>query len=521
MRDPDTWSPEQRADEPIHAPSVRFGPFIYHRTGHTIWRAGNELVLPQRSLLVLDILLRSPGKTISREHLIDEIWQGGFVTDTSLTEAVSRLRQALGDEARHPRYIQTMHGRGYKFIAPLEEVVEDSVTSVAKAATTTPGLTMTELATDVLPRAKGPGRQRSGAGATPSRMWKAATLAASLLFAIAAWWVTPTITPPARDADSGKTADGAEQAGHTDAANNTESADGSGRGDRPLYRLAEVALDGKPPTRYGFPALPLDDLSVDPVGGRLAFSMRSGTGSDVWMLHPERGLLQRVASGGHFSDPVWTRDGRGLAVAHNRHHSIDLMYGEPESGHRLKVLLDAPFDQFPESWSADGRSLIYSERHPETGFDLWILRQADEGRWLPTPLVRTKKHEAFGAISPDGRYVAYVSKERTGSEAGPVSEQGTDAEEADTTHVFVLDLDQPTTQPVKVSQQGGRFPFWSADGDRLHYVEGDDLWTLDVAHLADHEPVSKRRATPVDGVRLAAPSSTPGRFVVAVLDHAG
>lgn len=440
------------------ASDVHFGPFLFDRELHTLRREGEEIALPLRSLLVLEVLLRHPGRTIPRERLIDEVWRGGFVTDTSLTEAVSRLRQALGDGARQPRYIQTIHGRGYKLIAPLGGSPEASV----------------EVPT---------------VGPASGRNWMRASIAASLLFAALAWTGVSVFGPdkpvPRPVASSEGSAD------EVDAKR--------GEGARPMVQLAEVTMSGEPRTLYRFPPLPLDDLSVDPIGGRLAFSMNSGEGSDIWMLHPDRGALQRIASGGHFSDPVWTLDGRGLALAHTGRHSIDLMYGEPGSGQEMEVLLEAPFDQFPESWSRDGRSLIYSERHPETGFDLWLLRRQDDGRWLPTPLVQTNRHEAFGAISPDGRYVAYVSK----GDGAP--------------NVFALDLSHRQPQ-IRVSRDGGRYPFWSVAGDRLHYLEGDVVWTLDTDQLEGGVQPSARRSTPVTGIRLAAASSIADGFVVAVLD---
>ncbi len=445
--------------------SVRFGPFVFDREFHALHRDGEELVLPLRSLLVLDVLLRFPGRQISRDHLIDEVWRGDFVTDTSLTEAVSRLRRILGDGARQPRYIQTVHGRGYKFIAPLDV-----------APIRSPALSTVDRAVRV---------------ALPRREWLHTAIAAFLLLVVFVWIGVAAFTPgaPLRHplaASKGPAGGVAEK---------------PKEGTPPLYRLAEVTMSGEPRILYGFPPLPLDDLSVDPIGGRLALSMRNGTGSDVWMLQPSRGVLQRIASGGHFSDPVWTHDGRGLALAHNRNSSIDLMYGELDSEQRMEVLLEAPFDQFPESWSADGRSLVFSERHPETGFDLWLLQQQDDGRWLPTPLVRTKKQEAFGAISPDGRYVAYMSTDEEGPE------------------VFALALERSHQQaPTMVSHGGGRFPFWSAAGDRLHYVKGETVWTLDTDQLDGGMQASARRSTPVAGLHRAAASSIAGRFVVAVLD---
>ena len=56
---------------------------------------------------------------MSRQELIDTVWKDAFVTDTSLAEAVSVLRQVLGDDPQSPTYIQTLHRRGYRFVAPV------------------------------------------------------------------------------------------------------------------------------------------------------------------------------------------------------------------------------------------------------------------------------------------------------------------------------------------------------------------------------------------------------------------
>ena len=53
---------------------------------------------------------------MARQDLLDGVWKDAFVTDTSLAEAVSFLRQALGDDPQAPRYIQTVHRRGYRFL---------------------------------------------------------------------------------------------------------------------------------------------------------------------------------------------------------------------------------------------------------------------------------------------------------------------------------------------------------------------------------------------------------------------
>ncbi len=71
---------------------------------------------------VLELLLSRAGEVVGRQELIDSVWKDAFVTDTSLAEAVSVLRQALGDDAQAPKYIQTLHRRGYRFVAPVTEI---------------------------------------------------------------------------------------------------------------------------------------------------------------------------------------------------------------------------------------------------------------------------------------------------------------------------------------------------------------------------------------------------------------
>jgi DNA-binding winged helix-turn-helix (wHTH) protein len=98
---------------------LAFGPFTFDPANGLLRRAGSEVPLPPRVLGVLAYLLARPGQVVARQDLIDAIWKDAFVTDTSLAEAVSSLRQALGDDPQQPVYIQTLHRRGYRFVAPL------------------------------------------------------------------------------------------------------------------------------------------------------------------------------------------------------------------------------------------------------------------------------------------------------------------------------------------------------------------------------------------------------------------
>jgi len=96
---------------------ISFGPFAFDRQSRLLWRDGNEIALPPRVLGVLELLIDRAGDVVARQDLLDAVWKDAFVTDTSLAEAISYLRQALGDDPQAPRYIQTVHRRGYRFLA--------------------------------------------------------------------------------------------------------------------------------------------------------------------------------------------------------------------------------------------------------------------------------------------------------------------------------------------------------------------------------------------------------------------
>lgn len=110
-----------------HPAAVRFGPFRLDMANRLLSRDGIELPLPPRAIGVLWFLVGRPGRIVSKQEVLEEVWKDAFVSDTSLAEAVSLVRQALGDDPQQPTYIQTVPRRGYRFVAPV--VPEDPVTA--------------------------------------------------------------------------------------------------------------------------------------------------------------------------------------------------------------------------------------------------------------------------------------------------------------------------------------------------------------------------------------------------------
>src|SRR5258706_1469806 len=97
---------------------VRVGAWTIDARANTLQRDGQKAVrLEPRAVEVLLHLAGRPGEVIGREELLAAVWPGVVVGDDALTQAIIKLRKALGDDARQPRYIETISKRGYRLIA--------------------------------------------------------------------------------------------------------------------------------------------------------------------------------------------------------------------------------------------------------------------------------------------------------------------------------------------------------------------------------------------------------------------
>ena len=101
----------------------RFGDILVDAAAHTLSRAGAPQTVEPKAFSVLLILLRHAGELVGRDDLLDQVWGHRHVTPGVLTRVIAQLRHALGDDSQHPRYIQTQHALGYRFIGELHESV--------------------------------------------------------------------------------------------------------------------------------------------------------------------------------------------------------------------------------------------------------------------------------------------------------------------------------------------------------------------------------------------------------------
>lgn len=102
------------------ARSFRFGDFVYDPAERLLTRGRERLDLSSRYLDALALLLREPGKLVTKDRFMDEVWRGVPVTDEALTQCIRTLRRRLGDDAARPRFIETVPKHGYRFIAEVD-----------------------------------------------------------------------------------------------------------------------------------------------------------------------------------------------------------------------------------------------------------------------------------------------------------------------------------------------------------------------------------------------------------------
>jgi len=112
---------------------VVFGPFEYDAVSGDLRKHGTRIRLQGKPLQILSLLLDRYGEIVSRDDLQRHLWGGATFVDfeQGLNAAVNKLRQALGDSADQPRYIETVSGRGYRFIAPIQKPAVKPVLEMA------------------------------------------------------------------------------------------------------------------------------------------------------------------------------------------------------------------------------------------------------------------------------------------------------------------------------------------------------------------------------------------------------
>ena len=219
-------------------------------------------------------------------------------------------------------------------------------------------------------------------------------------------------------------------------------------------RLVWVARDGTE-TPLAAPLRGYDWPRLSPDGRRIAVEV----GAQTWIYDIDRDTLTRFTFEGTQNDsPTWTPDGRRLAFRSNRNGPLNIYWEMADGSGGSERLTTSDRNQIPSAWSSDGQLLTFHQVAPMTVRDIWVFRLSSRTQ---EPFLQTRAIEGAPRLSPNGRWLAYISNESGQPE------------------VYV----QPYPGPGgkwQISTDGGMEATWNPNGRELFYRSGNKMMAVPV-----------------------------------------
>ena len=202
-------------------------------------------------------------------------------------------------------------------------------------------------------------------------------------------------------------------------------------------------------------------LSVSPDGKRVA-AERTEPGTqnrDIWIFDAAGGAGTRFTTDPAWEAfPVWSPDGSRIVFTSNRGGTFDLYQKAVNGGGQEELFYKSGEGKGPNSWSRDGKYLVYYSIGQPTHLRLLAVNGPPERP--ATPVVDNQFSSITGRFSPDGRWILYSSNE------------------SGKTEVSVRPFDSATGaigNAVVITADGGRYPLWRGDGKEIYYMNGDGM----------------------------------------------
>lgn len=534
-----------------HTPEekVRFGPFEADLKARELRKFGIRVKLQDQPFKLLVAFLENPGELITREDLQKRLWGGDIVVDFdhSLGTALNKVREALSDSPDHPRYIETLPRRGYRFIAPVQ-LLDAAATPAVNQPPSANGKISMAVVTEPAETHQG---LRTAAPGRHIWLLAAACTAVVLLAWLGPWRWRRTPDPPmVRYTEI--TRSGRVYLGN----DNIERYPGMGTDGVRIYFseirdgkpvLASCSLSGGESQVISTPAEivrpTLSDISRDGSTLLVRSQPLSELEGPLWIVPSSGGGASRVP-GAEAHAASWMPDSKGIIYASGR--DLMTMRSIGSSPQRLATL---PGRAFGIRYSPDGSHLRFTIVDSLThGSSLWETT-ADGQRLHPMlPGWRHPPAECCGNWTADGAYYVFQSGQGGANDiwalderprlfgapagpveitAGPLSYQ-LPVPAAGSGRLFVIGA-HTRTQLLRLDQATGRLIPWpinlnarrvvfSADGEFVAWVALNDgsLWRsrLDGSQrlrLTSPPLQVFRAAWSPDGRRLAFDAREPGR----------
>jgi Tol biopolymer transport system component/DNA-binding winged helix-turn-helix (wHTH) protein len=544
------------------------GDFRVEPSLNQLSRGSTSSRVTPKAMEVLVVLAASEGDAVTREELLDSVWSDVTVNEEVLTRAVADLRKVLDDDARRPRYIETIPKRGYRLVAPVTFVDREPAPRSPRRSMFWPAIASALAALGLValglrdpvssplllqsleaePLTSLPGREvlpaLSPDGTRVAFSWQGASADNWDVYVkdVGSESMVRLTVDPAVDAAAVWSSDGRRVA----FARYRE-----GEACRILEIDAARADAGVEREIGSCGASQNPDLASDPSGALLAFSDRDAPDESfgIYLLERETGKRRKLVApdGQHWGDkdPVFSSDGKWIAFTRSVSMNTQDVYRVPvEGGPAERVTFDGR-EIRRSSFTVDGKAIVVSSarnghlalwrvpldggepewlsyagsslRSPSIGrggelvfedrsgdSDIASVALGTEGEPAGT-LVRSTREESEPALSPDGIELAFVST-RSGSP-----------------EIWKYDLSSEGEAPVRLTGFGGPHvssPRWSGDGTRIAFDARPD-GHADVYWISASAPEKPRRVTSDPSNDLAPSFSHDRRHLFFGSDRSG
>ena len=427
---------------------IRFGVFEVDLRAGELRRQGLKVKLQEQPFQVLAMLLEKQGQVVTREELRDRIWPDGIFVDfdKSLSKAIGKIRDALGDSPENSRFVETLAKRGYRFLVPVE----------SGGAPQPPVLQLPSLPAESKP---GPSSRRRFERAFRGIM---ATLAIAVVVGVGVWVsMKPPIRQPGQSAliaiplttfpgdqfFSNFSPDGNQVAfaWNGPKQDNVDIYVKLIGTDSLLQLTNDPAMDCAP--------------TWSPDGRYIAF-LRGGAHATVLLVPsiggpPERKLTETMSSidfnqvGGSVPGLSWSPDGKWIAyrVWSAQEHGLRIL--NVEDGSITKLTSD--YDNFP-MWSPKGDRIGFT-RAGKNAFDIFTIKPDGTGLMQ---LTDAPGNDAHCAWSPDGQYILFSSSRLGFRDEAPLY----DGAPQPYSELFIMNADGSGQRPVTDDKWEQGTPAW-------------------------------------------------------------
>ena len=482
-----------------------FDDFRVEPANFRVFKADNAIQLEPKTLRLLLFLIENRARLIEKDEILEGVWNGTHVTENALVREIAKLRKTLGDDPKTPKYIQTVHTRGYRFIAEVEVI--NSSENLSRANGKDSELTA-HANSDGHPAAIAALRQHTQQKSRAVRLAVAGILVAlaiGILFGFRAHKVSNSpattlpltirqiTTWPGLDSNPAFSPDGESIAYSSDHTGNFE-----------IY-IRSIAPDGRDMqlTTDGHQNF---DPAWSPDGKRIAYySMKRG---GIFMIPALGGVAKQLTEFG--SHPVWSPDGQWLAFQGVSSPDLDAMPvgsstlwivnsqgGEPR---QLTKVNNPPGSHYAPSWSPDAKRVAFINFNTVSP-QVWSIAVSGDG------LQSITKHgtgdKSWPIYAPDGNSIYYNRGEAFWKT--PVSP----------------DSGAAVGEPIKVADLGStviRNATLSASGKWIAYsatTSTDNLISVPISPLTNEPAGSPSFLTNQPGTRHIAPAFSPDGSKIA------